>query len=166
MTDKKFDAVIIGSGLGGLTAGALLAADGYSVCLLERNFSLGGAASVYKFGELAVEASLHQTSDPRNTRDVKHNLLSRLGILEEIEWQSTGPLYEVRGGPLAEPFELPSGFACAYDALATRFPDKSTSIKNFLGDLEKIHDSFWTLKQARQESSLAKLARGLWALKR
>jgi len=164
MTDKKFDAVIIGSGLGGLTAGALLAADGYSVCLLERNFSLGGAASVYKFGELAIEASLHQTSDPRNTRDVKHNLLSRLGILEEIEWQSTGPLYEVRGGPLAEPFELPSGFACAYDALATRFPDKSTSIKNFLGDLEKIHDSFWTLKQARQESSLAKLARGLWEI--
>ncbi len=39
--EKKFDAVVIGSGLGGLTAGALLARQGYSVCLLERNFSLG-----------------------------------------------------------------------------------------------------------------------------
>jgi len=39
---KKFDAVVVGSGLGGLAAGALLAKAGYSVCLLERNYSLGG----------------------------------------------------------------------------------------------------------------------------
>jgi len=45
---KKFDAVVVGSGLGGLVAGALLAKAGYSVCLLERNFSLGGAPSVYR----------------------------------------------------------------------------------------------------------------------
>ena len=147
MTDKKFDAVIIGSGLGGLTAGALLARSGYSVCLLERNFSLGGAASVYKVGDLPIEASLHQTSDPRNPRDVKHELLSRIGILDEIEWQTTGPLYNVRGGPLGEPFELPSGFAAAHDALASRFPDKSSAIKNFLQQIEQIHDSLWNIKQ-------------------
>lgn len=162
MTIKKFDVVIIGSGLGGLTAGALLARSGYSVCVLERNFSLGGAASVYKVGDLPIEASLHQTSDPRNPRDVKHELLSRIGILDEIEWQTTGPLYNVRGGPLGEPFELPSGFAAAHDALATRFPDKSSAIKNFLGQVEQIHDSLWNIKQARENNSFAKLARGLW----
>lgn len=54
---------------------------------------------MYKVGDLPIEASLHQTSDPRNPRDVKHELLSRIGILDEIEWQTTGPLYEVRGGP-------------------------------------------------------------------
>ena len=89
---KQFDAVVIGSGLGGLTAGALLAKAGYSVCVLERNFSLGGAASVYRIGGLTVEASLHQTSDARNPRDVKHQILSELGILDEIEWLPTGPL--------------------------------------------------------------------------
>jgi phytoene dehydrogenase-like protein len=162
MTDKTYDAVVIGSGLGGLTAGALLAHAGYSVCLLERNFSLGGAASVYKVGDLSIEASLHQTSDPRNPRDVKHDILSRLGVLDEIEWQTTGPLYKVRGGPIGDPFELPCGFEAAYDALAMRFPDKRAPIKRFLGEVEQIHDSLWTLKQAREESSLAKLARGLW----
>ena len=129
MTDKTYDAVVIGSGLGGLTAGALLAQAGYSVCLLERNFSLGGAASVYKVGDLSIEASLHQTSDPRNPRDVKHDILSRLGVLDEIEWQTTGPLYKVRGGPIGDPFELPCGFEAAHDALATRFPDKRAPIK-------------------------------------
>jgi all-trans-retinol 13,14-reductase len=164
MTDKKFDAVVIGSGLGGLTAGALLAHAGYSVCLLERNFSLGGAASVYKIGDLSIEASLHQTSDPRNPRDVKHDILSRLGILDDIDWLKTGPLYKVRGGPLGEAFELPCGFEAAYDALATRFPDKRAAIKRFLGEIEQIHDAIWTLKQAREENSLAKLTRGLWEI--
>ncbi|MGZ9410633.1 MAG: phytoene desaturase family protein, partial [Methylocystis sp.] len=162
MSDKKFDAVVIGSGLGGLTAGAMLAHDGYSVCLLERNFSLGGAASVYKVGPLTVEASLHQTSDARNPRDVKHDILRRLGILDEIEWLPTGALYTVRGGPVGEAFELPFGFEAAYEALAARFPDKRAAIQRFLGEVEQIHDALWTLKQAREESSFAKLARGLW----
>lgn len=164
MTDKTFDAVVIGSGLGGLTAGAQLAAAGFSVCLLERNFSLGGAASVYKVGGLTVESSLHQTSDARNPRDFKHQILSDLGILDEIEWLPTGPLYTVRGGPLGEPFTLPCGFEAAYDALAARFPDKRQPIKRFLNEIEQIHDALWNLKQSRQEGSIAKFARGLWEL--
>ncbi|MBI1867398.1 MAG: NAD(P)/FAD-dependent oxidoreductase [Methylocystis sp.] len=158
---KKFDAVVIGAGLGGLTAGALLAKAGWSVCLLERNFSLGGAASVYRVGSLTIEASLHQTSDPRHPRDAKHRILSHLGVLDEIEWIATGPLYTVRGGPLVEPFTLPCGFERASDALAGRFPDKSQAIRRFLSEVEHIHDSLWNLAQAREEHSLAKFARGL-----
>lgn len=161
---KKFDAVVIGSGLGGLTAGAMLAKAGYSVCLLERNFSLGGAASVYKVGALTIESSLHQTSDPRNPRDVKHHILSHLGILDEIEWKTAGPLYTVRGGPLDAPFELPCGFEAAYEALASRFPDKRQPIKRFLNEVEQIHDCLWTLKQAREERSVAKFTHALWEL--
>jgi all-trans-retinol 13,14-reductase len=165
MTEQKqYDAVVIGSGLGGLTAGALLAKAGWSVCLLERNFSLGGAASVYRVGGLTVESSLHQTSDARNPRDVKHHILSELGVLDEIEWLPTGPLYKVRGGPVGEAFELPCGFDAAHEALASRFPDRSHAIRRFLNDIERIHDSLWTLKQAREEHSLAKLTRALWEM--
>ena len=38
-----FDAVLVGSGINTLTAGALLARDGWSVCVLERSDRLGGA---------------------------------------------------------------------------------------------------------------------------
>jgi hypothetical protein len=143
-----------------LTAGALLCA--WLQRLPARTQFQPGAASVYKVGPLTVEASLHQTSDARNPRDVKHDILRRLGILDEIEWLPTGALYTVRGGPVGEPFELPFGFAAAYEALAARFPDKRAAIQRFLGEVEQIHDALWTLKQAREESSFAKLARGLW----
>jgi phytoene dehydrogenase-like protein len=39
----RFDAVIVGSGINSLAAGALLARAGWSVCVLERNDWLGGA---------------------------------------------------------------------------------------------------------------------------
>ena len=161
---KKFDAVVVGSGLGGLTAGALLAKAGFSVCLLERNYSLGGAASVYRVGGLTIEASLHQTSDARSPRDVKHAILQQLGVLDEIEWLPTAELHNVRGGPVGENFALPAGFDAAYDALATRFPDKAQPIRELLGDMERIHDSLWTVRMARETGSVAKFNRALWEL--
>ena len=161
---QKFDAVVIGSGLGGLTAGAQLAKAGYAVLLLERNFSLGGAASVYRVGALTLEASLHQTSDARHPRDVKHRILKELGVLDELEFLPTGPVHKVRGGPVGEAFSLPAGFDAAHDALAERFPDKSHAIRDFLNDVERIHDSLWNLREARDGASIAKFQRALWEL--
>ena len=42
---EHYDAIVIGSGLGGLTAGAMFAHVGKRVLLLERNASFGGAAA-------------------------------------------------------------------------------------------------------------------------
>ena len=56
---QKFDAIVVGAGLGGLTAAALLAGSGQRVLVLERNDAVGGAARVYRHGALTVEASLH-----------------------------------------------------------------------------------------------------------
>ena len=66
MSENTFDAVVIGSGLGGLTAAALLAKRGRKVCVIERNHSVGGAASAFKKGALTIEPALHQTADPRD----------------------------------------------------------------------------------------------------
>jgi len=160
-----FDAVVIGSGLGGLTAAALLAKAGRSVCVLERNHSLGGAASVFKVGSLTIEASLHQTADPRDPREPKHRILKDLGILNEIEWLPISPFFSIRGGPVGEPFDLPHGFDRARNALRERFPENRHAIDRVLGTMEKIHDGIAELTEARLERSLAKLTRGALKLR-
>ena len=43
MAEREFDAVIVGSGINALVAGALLAKEGWRVCLCERNATPGGA---------------------------------------------------------------------------------------------------------------------------
>ena len=54
-----YDAIVIGAGLGGLTAAALLARAGRRTLIIERNESVGGAASTYKVGDLSIEGRQH-----------------------------------------------------------------------------------------------------------
>jgi phytoene dehydrogenase-like protein len=157
MSTSRFDAVIIGSGLGGLTAGALLAKAGYSVCLLERNSGLGGAASCYKVGPLTIEAALHETADPRDPLEVKHGILKRLDLLDKITWLPIGDLFTVQGGPIGAPFRLPHGFEAARSALGERFPDAKQPIASILGKMERLHETVGGLNACRENRSLAGL---------
>jgi len=91
----QYDVVVIGAGLGGLTAAALLARAGRKTLLIERNHSVGGAASTYKVCDLVVEASLHETADPHDPVEPKHHVLKRLGVLDAVQWVPTGAFYEV-----------------------------------------------------------------------
>jgi phytoene dehydrogenase-like protein len=133
----RYDVVVIGAGLGGLTAGAILARAGRKVLVIERGNSVGGAASSYKSGDLFVEGSLHETSDPHDPSDPKHAPLSRAGVLDAVKWIPGGLFYEVRGGPLQRPFAMPDNFAAARRALTERFPQHRDGIHHVLHEMER-----------------------------
>src|SRR5947209_982815 len=133
----RYDVVVIGAGLGGLTAGAILARAGRKVLVIERSNSVGGAASSYKSGDLFVEGSLHETSDPHDPRDPKHGALTRAGVLDAVKWIPGGLFYEARGGPLARPFAMPDTFAAARRALTERFPQNRDGIHHVLDEMER-----------------------------
>ncbi|RTL48406.1 MAG: NAD(P)/FAD-dependent oxidoreductase [Bradyrhizobiaceae bacterium] len=133
-----YDAVIIGAGLGGLTCGALLARAGRKVLVIEKSNSVGGAASSYKVGDLFVEGSLHETSDPTDPRDPKHEILKRAGVLDAVKWIPGGAFFEVRGGPVGVPLSVPDNFAGARDALTARFPHHADGIAELLSEMERF----------------------------
>ncbi len=166
MSESSFDAVVIGSGLGGLTAAALLAKSGRKVCVLERNHSVGGAASAFKKGALTIEPALHQTADPHWPGDPKHAILTELGILDEIEWVPVGPFYSVMGGPIGEVFDLPTGFDAAHRALSERFPGSREGFARFLGEIERIVDGAGELLEAQATRSIGRLVRGVYGSRR
>ena len=144
-----YDVIVIGGGLGGLTAAGLVARAGCKTLLIERNHAVGGAAWNYKAGNLVVEA-FHLTSDPRDPIDPKHRILNRLGVLDDLDWVPTGAVYEVRGGPVGEPFVLPVGFAQARSALVKRFPSSAAGIGSVLADMERIATGLGTLSKGCQ----------------
>jgi phytoene dehydrogenase-like protein len=143
----RYDVVVIGAGLGGLTAAGLLARAGRKVLVLERNASVGGAATTYKVGPLVVEASLHETADPHAASEPKNNPLSRLGVLDKVAWSPIDALYEVRGGPVGAPFVLPDSFPAARTALTDRFPALRKQIGTLLDDMERIATGLGTLSR-------------------
>lgn len=143
----RYDAVIIGAGLGGLTTGAILARTGRKVLVIERSNSVGGAASSYKVGDLFVEGSLHETSDPHDPRDPKHDPLTRAGVLDAVTWIPSGAFYEVRGGPVGAALTLPDSFDAARRALTKRFPEAREGIVRLLGEMEQIASAAGTLSR-------------------
>jgi len=147
----RCDVVVIGAGLGGLTAGAILARAGRQVLVIERSNSVGGAASSYKSGDLFIEGSLQETSDPRHPRDPKHDALTRAGVLDAVKWIPAGSLYEARGGPLEAPFVMPDNFDAARQALSERFPQACSGIGRLLDEMAAIASAAGSLAQGGSE---------------
>src|SRR5580692_1506546 len=143
----RYDVVVIGAGLGGLTTGAILARAGRKVLVIERSNSVGGAASSYKSGDLFVEGSLHETGDPHHSRDPKHTVLTRAGVIDAVKWIPASAFYEARGGPLDRPFVMPDNFDAARRALTERFPEARAGIHRLLGEMERIASAIGTLSQ-------------------
>lgn len=141
MDPQQYDAIVIGSGLGGLTAGALYARAGRRVLVLERNAAFGGAATTYRHGALTIEGSLHATAHPRDARDPKTRILEALGILDELEFVPIDELYEVRGGPFERPFVLPHGLDAARAALGERFPEQRRGFARLFERIDAVQDA-------------------------
>jgi AcrR family transcriptional regulator len=100
--ETDWDVIVIGAGLGGLSAAARLSKAGLRVLVLEQHVYSGGYAHhflrkvrgtkiVYDF-----DVALHQTGDLTPGRDM-HRLLGDLGVLEQIGLNRFDVAYRSRG---------------------------------------------------------------------
>ena len=165
---RQFDAIVVGSGLGGLTAGALYARAGYRVLVLERNQTFGGAATVYQHGALAIEASLHEI-DGLDAEDPKAPILRSLGLDRDIPFVDVGDLHEVRSPRLGEPFVLPHGIDAALAATEQRFPHQATGLDEYFERIRAVRHAVATISAHQDDRSwwlwnAPALLRRLWPL--
>jgi all-trans-retinol 13,14-reductase len=149
---RNFDAIVIGSGLGGLTAGALCARAGLRILVLERNEMFGGAATVHRHNGLAIETSLHEM-DGFDDDDPKLPLFRSLGLDRDLQFVDVGNLYEVRGGPLGEPFALPHGVDAALAAAIVRFPKHAAGLREYFRRLLALRGAVSFAAQHQDDGS-------------
>lgn len=165
---QHFDAIVIGSGLGGLTAAAVYARAGNRVLVLERNSTFGGAATVYRHGALAIEASLHEI-DGLDAGDAKAPLLAALGLDRDIPFVEVGDLHEVRSPLIGAPFVLPRGYEAACDAASRRFPRHARALEDYFRRLRELREAVSALALHQDDRAwwlrnAASLPRRLWPL--
>jgi all-trans-retinol 13,14-reductase len=79
----KYDIIIIGAGLGGLTAGAKLSREGKKVLLLEQHDRPGGCATTFKRGDYTMEVGLHEIDGP-SPIDLKTKLFNELEVFKNV----------------------------------------------------------------------------------
>ena len=56
---SHYDIVIVGSGLGGLVSAIIMAKEGYSVCVLEKNQQFGGNLQTFARSKSIFDTGVH-----------------------------------------------------------------------------------------------------------
>ncbi len=124
----SYDVIIVGAGLGGLTAGAKLAKEGKKVLLIEQHNVPGGCATTFKRKDLKIEVGLHMI-DGLDDDDPKLKLFEELGILDNLEFKRVPEFYRfVKPGV---DMTIPDNYEQAIEVLTERFPAEKKGINKF-----------------------------------
>ena len=139
---RNFDAIVIGSGLGGLTAAALFAhAPATRFWCWSATLNFGGAATVYHHGALAIEASLHEI-DGLDTSDPKGPILRTLGIDRDIPFVNVGALHEVRSPLFDQAFRDAARVRRrVWPRAKAHFPQQASGIEQYFERIDAIRQA-------------------------
>jgi phytoene dehydrogenase-like protein len=129
---EKYDAIVIGAGLGGLSAATMLAKNGQRVLLLERHNVPGGYATSFVRGRYEFEIALHELSGigPPERRGTLYRYLDYLGVASKVEFLRLSNLYRSVFPDLD--VTLPAGREAFEDKLCETFPDDAKGIRRFV----------------------------------
>ena len=90
---RKFDAIIIGSGISGLTAGVLLSKYGKRVLILEKHFKVGGWTHTFKRKNYEWDVGIHYIGEVHNLNSPVRRLFDVLSD-GELDWQKMNDNYD------------------------------------------------------------------------
>ncbi len=130
---NRYDAVVVGGGLGGLSAAAQLARRGRRVLLLEQHNVPGGYATSFVRGRFEFEVALHELSgigrEDRPGPLLRY--LESIGVAQRVEFVRIDDFYR----SWFPDFELtvPVGVDACTTTLCEAFPHEADGIRRFLG---------------------------------
>lgn len=125
----KYNTIIIGGGLAGLTAGATLSKFGKKVLLLEQHYKPGGCATTFKRGDFIIEVGLHEMSGLAEGGNIR-NIFKMLEVDKNVEFLQVPEFYGVLSDK--EDFVFPHGYEAATRALLNKYPDEEKGINRFM----------------------------------
>ena len=136
----NYDVIIIGAGLGGLTAGAKLAKEGKKVLLIEQHSVPGGCATTFKRGVFTMEVGLHEMDGP-STRDMKTRIFNELEVSGNVNFIKVPEFYHFVNDRLS--ITIPHNIEEAKKILYDAFPEEVAGIDAFFlqitGPRKKSH---------------------------
>ncbi|MBC8122572.1 MAG: NAD(P)/FAD-dependent oxidoreductase [Gemmatimonadaceae bacterium] len=133
---EDFDIVVLGAGLGGLSAAACLTRQGYRVAVLERHYLPGGCCHTFEYGEYSFCADVHYISQcgPDQTIGRFLRYINRSVSFNSLDADCIDRVIT----PQAD-FRIPLGWAKLRRRLLTVFPEETGPINRYCDAIEQLH---------------------------
>jgi phytoene dehydrogenase-like protein len=154
-----FDDIVIGTGMGGLTVGALLANAGRRVLMLEAHDVPGGYAHTFQVRDYRFCAQVHYIFNCGEGESI-HAFLDKLGLADEVPFvrlDVEGFDHVVVEG---DRFRIPSGLAKFQARLVRRYPEAEQPIRDYFRIVAQIAEGLDQLDRIPDELTPSFVLRG------
>jgi phytoene dehydrogenase-like protein len=153
--ENEFDAIIIGSGLGGLSCAAAFARQRFKPLVLEQHSKPGGYATTFERQGFVFDVSLHSTGV--GERNGVHNLIPGFPEITDVEfvphpilYRAIFPDYDIR---------VPQKNVRQYiETLIGYFPDEKEGIEGIFEDMRGLLTDVRKISAARGQVDMSRFA--------
>jgi len=137
-----YDVVVVGSGLGGLMTAVILAKEGLSVCVLEKNNQFGGNLQTFSRDKKVFDTGVHYLGGLDQGQNL-YRYFAYVGIMEGLKLEKMPTVVdEICFADDPTRYPIAQGYATFVQELSYFFPNEVDSLKRYITDLQKVCESF------------------------
>jgi all-trans-retinol 13,14-reductase len=137
--ENSWDAIVIGSGMGGMACAASLAKYRRKVLVCEQHYVAGGFTHTFSRKGFTWDVGVHCLGE-MGPRDIPGQLIQWLSN-GKVEMHSMGPTYETLFFPEGYKIEFPDTAKKFRDRLETSFPNDKSAIAEYFKLIRKVSES-------------------------
>jgi all-trans-retinol 13,14-reductase len=139
--EPKYDVVIAGSGLGGLLCGYILAKEGMSVCILEKNSQAGGCLQTFRRKGMIFDTGVHYFGgmDPGQ---ILYRYWKYFGLTDSLKLERMNPDGFDIIGINDHDYPMAIGFDHFVERLLPHFPSEKEGLEKYIRCLKEISRAF------------------------
>ena len=132
----RYDAVIVGAGIGGLLCGTLLARAGLRVLLVEQHYMVGGYCSTFRRAGFTFDAATHFYPILGNPETRVGKLIRELGV--DVDWVPMDPV-DTFHFPDGTSFAVPASYDDYRALLDQTFPASRQALAGFFDEVDALY---------------------------
>lgn len=143
MHQDEYDIVIIGSGMGGLACGYILAKEGFNVCILEKNQQFGGGLQTFKLDNTIFDTGVHYVGGLDEGQSL-HQYFKYFDIMDKLKVKrlDSDGFEQISFDQEEKVFKYGLGRDNFVEILAQDFPKERNNLKSYVDKMYDIGSNY------------------------